>query len=275
MIDSPSFRSPWPLLTLAALVALAGCAPPQRTEPPAPIVEGRRSAPEPAPASEPPPAEKAPEPTRVYAYQPPDSGTDSAAAEGASPVARDGASATGPGAEAGRRAEAPGATPGTAGAPDSRPAGASPVASASQAPAGPSPSPPPDSTAPPAAAPAPETQAASTVSVESADLTPAVDALVRQAERQRQSSDYAGAAATLERALRLQSREAYLWNRLAHVRLEQGLATQASNLAARANDLAGDRASLRRDNWLVIASARRRAGDLQGAEEAERKASGG
>jgi tetratricopeptide (TPR) repeat protein len=106
-------------------------------------------------------------------------------------------------------------------------------------------------------------------------LPPAVDALVRQAERQRQSSDYAGAAATLERALRLQSREAYLWNRLAHVRLEQGLATQAANLAARANDLSGDNASLRGDNWRVIANAKRRTGDLQGAQEAERRAASG
>jgi hypothetical protein len=106
-------------------------------------------------------------------------------------------------------------------------------------------------------------------------MTPAVDALVAQAERQRQSSDYAGAAATLERALRLQSREGYLWNRLAHVRLEQGLASQAANLAKRANDLSGDSSNLKRDNWLVISDARRRTGDIQGAQEAQLKASGG
>jgi hypothetical protein len=105
-------------------------------------------------------------------------------------------------------------------------------------------------------------------------LAPAADTLARQAEQQRQARDYVGAAATLERALRIEPQEPYLWNRLARVRLEQGLPGQAGNLAARSNALATD-AALKQDNWAVIAAARRAAGDAAGAEEAERRARGG
>ena len=106
-------------------------------------------------------------------------------------------------------------------------------------------------------------------------LPPAINALSQQAEQQRLNGDHAGAAATLERALRLQPQEAYLWNRLARVRLEQGMTAQANTLAVRSNSFAGHQADLKRNNWLMIATARRQSGDLQGADEAERKANGG
>jgi tetratricopeptide (TPR) repeat protein len=106
-------------------------------------------------------------------------------------------------------------------------------------------------------------------------LPPAADALAKQAEQQRQARDYVGAAATLERALRIQPQEAYLWNRLARVRVEQGLYSQAGNLASRSNALSGDQAGLKQDNWSIIATARRASGDTAGAMEAEQKARGG
>lgn len=103
-------------------------------------------------------------------------------------------------------------------------------------------------------------------------LSPAAEILVRQAEQQRQARDYVGAAATLERALGIQPQEAYIWNRLARVRTEQGLFDQAYQLALRSNVLAGDQVVLKKDNWRMIAAARRAAGDTAGALEAERKA---
>ncbi|MEY6432402.1 tetratricopeptide repeat protein [Thioalkalicoccus limnaeus] len=106
-------------------------------------------------------------------------------------------------------------------------------------------------------------------------LPAAADSLRRQAESQRQAGDYAGAAASLERALRIAPQSAYLWNRLARVRLEQGLVSQAGNLAARSNTLAGDQPQLQQDNWAMIGVARRTAGDAEGAAEAERRARGG
>jgi tetratricopeptide (TPR) repeat protein len=106
-------------------------------------------------------------------------------------------------------------------------------------------------------------------------MPPAVNALAQRAEQQRQAADYAGAAATLERALRIQPQEAYLWNRLARVRLEQGLGDSAGSLAARSNALSGSQDQLKKNNWEIIATVRRQSGDIQGALEAERKAAGG
>jgi Tfp pilus assembly protein PilF len=106
-------------------------------------------------------------------------------------------------------------------------------------------------------------------------MAPAVEALAARAEQQRQTGDYGGAAATLERALRIEPQQAYLWNRLARVRLEQGQGTQASNLAARSNALAGSQPELKQNNWDIIATIRRQSGDIEGAVEAERRAAGG
>jgi tetratricopeptide (TPR) repeat protein len=148
-------------------------------------------------------------------------------------------------------------------APDVSPPNAAPVVAAAPPPKVPAPS--------PAAPPAPEVAAAQ--STPGGAARPA-DALRSQADQQRQAGDYAGAAATLERALRIQPQDALLWNRLARVRMEQGLHSQAANLAAKSNVYAGDQAGLRQDNWSIIATARRQAGDAAGAEEAERKARG-
>jgi Tfp pilus assembly protein PilF len=109
-------------------------------------------------------------------------------------------------------------------------------------------------------------------SVSAPTLPAAAQALASQAEQQRQTGDYTGAAASLERSLRISPREPYLWNRLARVRMEQGQTAQAGNLAARANDLAGKNGDVKKDNWRIIAEAKRRAGDTTGASEAEKRA---
>jgi Tfp pilus assembly protein PilF len=106
-------------------------------------------------------------------------------------------------------------------------------------------------------------------------LPPAAGALATQAEQQRQRGDYVGAAATLERALRIQPQEAYLWNQLARVRMEQGRYAQAGNFAQRSNALAKDQPQLKQDNWRMIAISRRSTGDVAGAVQAEEKAGGG
>jgi Tfp pilus assembly protein PilF len=106
-------------------------------------------------------------------------------------------------------------------------------------------------------------------------LAPAAGTLAAQAEQQRKSGDHVGAAATLERALRISPQEAYLWNRLARVRMEQGRYAQAGNFAQRSNALAKDQPQLKQDNWGMIAVSRRTSGDVAGATEAEEKARGG
>ena len=48
----------------------------------------------------------------------------------------------------------------------------------------------------------------------------------------------------------------------------------AGQLAARSNDYAGGQATVKKDNWRIIAEAKRRTGDVAGAGEAEKRAGG-
>ncbi len=76
------------------------------------------------------------------------------------------------------------------------------------------------------------------------------------------------AAALLERALRIQPRDAWVWNQLADIRLRQQRYPQAESLARKSNSLAGQQHDLLTRNWHLIATARREAGNSKGAEQA-------
>lgn len=102
--------------------------------------------------------------------------------------------------------------------------------------------------------------------------SPAVLALVERADRQYQTRDLDAAAASLERALRIEPRNAQLWHRLAAVRLDQGLHDQAIQMAAKSNSLAGTDRGLQARNWQLIANARRAKGDPGGARAADERA---
>jgi len=78
----------------------------------------------------------------------------------------------------------------------------------------------------------------------------------------------ANAAASLERALRIEPRNPRLWQELARVRLMQGDYAQAESVAARSNSWAGGDNRLRAENWRLIAQAREARGDADGAREA-------
>jgi hypothetical protein len=88
-------------------------------------------------------------------------------------------------------------------------------------------------------------------------MSKAVKTLLQQAELQRSAGDLTAAAATLERALRIEPDSAYVWNRLAHVRAEQGQAGLAGELAAKSNAFAGGDDGLKRDNDTLIARSRK------------------
>ncbi|MCW8921279.1 MAG: tetratricopeptide repeat protein [Sedimenticola sp.] len=107
-------------------------------------------------------------------------------------------------------------------------------------------------------------------------LTPthskAVSALLKTASQQADQQDLDGAVSTVERALRIEPRNAYLWYRLANLRLDQGRVTLASDLAIKSLALAGGDVELKRKNWQLIAKAKRSSGDITGAKVAERKA---
>lgn len=100
----------------------------------------------------------------------------------------------------------------------------------------------------------------------------AVAGLMENARAEASAGRLASAAASLERALRIEPRNPRLWHELARVRLRQGEYAQAENVAARSNSWAGSDGALRAENWRLIAQAREARGDRAGAREALRNA---
>jgi Flp pilus assembly protein TadD len=84
----------------------------------------------------------------------------------------------------------------------------------------------------------------------------AVASLMDSARAQVSAGRLANAAATLERALRIEPKNPRLWHQLALIRLQQGDYTQAGSLAARSNTWAADDAELKAANQRVIEEAR-------------------
>jgi tetratricopeptide (TPR) repeat protein len=79
------------------------------------------------------------------------------------------------------------------------------------------------------------------------------------------------AEAYLERALRIDSKNAVLWHYMAKLRLNQGLLEQAAGLAAKSNSLdTAQNKVLQSDNWRIIAHARHQSGDIDGAQAAQK-----
>ena len=103
---------------------------------------------------------------------------------------------------------------------------------------------------------------------------PAVVALAQRARDDRRAGRHEAAAASLERALRIEPRNAFLWHRLAALRLAAGQPAEAEQLAIRSNSLTRDLPELRRRNWRLIAQARAARGDQRGAIDARRRADG-
>lgn len=103
-------------------------------------------------------------------------------------------------------------------------------------------------------------------------LTPAVLALVSEAERNSKSGDLESAVVTIERALRIDSRNPSLIYKLAQLRLKQSKPRLAEDLAKKTALLSGKDKSLKRKSWLLISEARRQQKNYFGAKEARRKA---
>lgn len=85
----------------------------------------------------------------------------------------------------------------------------------------------------------------------------AVLALLDSANQQSRSGKLDGASASLERALRIDPRNADIWYRLASVRLQQGQFGLASSLAAKSISLAGNDIDLIEQNEAIIDQANR------------------
>lgn len=101
---------------------------------------------------------------------------------------------------------------------------------------------------------------------------PAVVALMSQADASSKQGDLETAVATVERALRIEPRNAVLVYKLAALRLEQNKPGLAIDLAKKSALLASNDKGLKKSCWLLIADARKLQGDNYGAAEAKQKA---
>jgi tetratricopeptide (TPR) repeat protein len=99
------------------------------------------------------------------------------------------------------------------------------------------------------------------------DTGTATLALLRQSDRAESSGETEEAVSYVERAIRLNPRQADLWLRLAELQLIREDPAAAVQFANKAITLAGERLDWVRDAWLVIADARAAQGDAAAAQE--------
>ena len=105
-----------------------------------------------------------------------------------------------------------------------------------------------------------------------APLSPAVSALALAATQNSKSGNIESATTTIERAIRIEPRNATLYYKLALLKLKQSKPRLAEDLAKKAALLASNDAQLKKHSWLLVARAREMQGDLEGGKEARAKA---
>ncbi|MGZ5006771.1 MAG: tetratricopeptide repeat protein [Methylobacter sp.] len=103
-------------------------------------------------------------------------------------------------------------------------------------------------------------------------LSPVVGALVSAANQNTKAGDLDSAAASIERAIRIEPRNATLLYKLALLRLQQSKPRLAEDLAKKSALLASTDSTLKKHCWLLIAHAREVQQDFAGAKEARAKA---
>lgn len=103
-------------------------------------------------------------------------------------------------------------------------------------------------------------------------LGAAAGALVTQAHQQAGSGDTAQAAATLERALRIEPDNPLVWIELGRVRLAENNPAQADAMGRKALALATGDAAAQSSAWRLIADALRARGNNGDAADADRRA---
>jgi len=107
-----------------------------------------------------------------------------------------------------------------------------------------------------ASSPQPETETPMMDISSEQDTRRATSSLLAKVDIQEAAQNWERAAALLERALRIEPRNAQLWHRLAQVRLQQGQYYLAESLAQKSNALAGDDIHLQEKNTRLLKQAR-------------------
>lgn len=108
--------------------------------------------------------------------------------------------------------------------------------------------------------------------VQKQKLSPAVIALVTEADNNSRAGKLDSAVVTLERALRIDPRNPTLTYKLALVRLKQSKPRLAEDLAKKAALLSANDRALKKQSWFLISEARRKQKNYFGAKEAKIKA---
>jgi hypothetical protein len=118
----------------------------------------------------------------------------------------------------------------------------------------------------------PETPAPFTPLESNAHLSAPVGALVMAAKQSSESGNLESAGAAIERAIRIEPRNATLYYKLAVVRLNQSQPRLAEDLAKKSALLAANDTKLKKHSWLLIAKARELLSNPDGAKAALKKA---
>lgn len=105
-----------------------------------------------------------------------------------------------------------------------------------------------------------------------APLSPVVGALVVAANKSSEQGNIDSATTTIERAIRIEPRNATLFYKLALLRLKQSKPRMAEDLATKSALLASGDNQLKKHSWLLIAKARDMQNNKEGAKEARAKA---
>lgn len=105
-----------------------------------------------------------------------------------------------------------------------------------------------------------------------ASLSPAIGALVVAANQNTQLGNVDVAAASIDRALKIEPRNPALYYKLALLRLKQAKPQEAEDLAKKSALLADKDKQLKKHSWLLIAHARELRRDYKGARQARAKA---
>ena len=105
-----------------------------------------------------------------------------------------------------------------------------------------------------------------------APQSPAVGSLVMSANENSQGGNQDSAVSSIERAIRIEPRNATLYYKLAVLRLKQSKPRLAEDLARKAALLAVNDNALKKHSWLLIANARELQKNVAGAKKAKAEA---
>lgn len=103
-------------------------------------------------------------------------------------------------------------------------------------------------------------------------LSPASRALVGQAQTQLASKNFAVAASSIERALRIEPDNSLLWIELGKVRQAEGNYVQAENMGRKALSMAANAPRAQSSAWSLIAESYRARGKNTEARDAQMRA---